>query len=365
MIAKASMLFAITAFILLVVVFCSHRPKEDFSKMKFSKTPITLKLNVPAIPSSCSDSFLALQQERLFPDKQATLSVAAHFVLNSWRLRGQRPFATENEVNKMLYVFLDSEQMASNFGSGNALQQTPYGWRFLTPLTSSPIGQAHPDQVLSMLAECGVDSTRSIKHPYEEIRLSNLIEDCAARFRIENSEIAWSTLVMLLYYPNEQGWTNRFGEHLDYNMIAGNLMQRDTNSASCFGGHIYYALAAMLQVNKDYSIIDEKTQHNIVVFLQTAATEILNHYTADMFRNCLQDDGDGASILLALSHHLNWMFLLDAEFHPEEDYLEAVSAFMVSYLGKVSDQEIRNRYCPFSHTLNILGILRYHEVVSH
>jgi hypothetical protein len=73
------------------------------------------------------------------------------------------------------------------------------------------------------------------------------------------------------------------------------------------------------------------------------------------------------NILRCTGHHLEWIAIASEDLRPNEDVIQRAVDYVISVLTNVSDGEIEEGYCPYTHAFRALCLLERtspHELVA-
>ena len=218
------------------------------------------------------------------------------------------------------------------------------------------LGERHPGQVLSSLAESGVPLTQGVATFEKSVSVSNLVDECAAAFRFDQ-DIAWRSIAMAIYRPHPTSWTAHHGEVVSFDRITKELLRhtrsRGSDEWSCWGTHALYTLAIFQQVNAQVGLWqDDSLEDSVQDALHSAAMRLETTLRSDgSWDEHWSLPGISRSILnserrlLITGHHLEWLVLMRPEQRPTDSVLLLASEFVVRETEKLSVDERVDKIC--------------------
>lgn len=299
--------------------------------------PITgpISFSIEPLPSSTSArSRLADLCATLSPTETSSLSMRSHIA----RLLSASPCATHRaaSINCLLAAY-----------SHDGFDQ-----------------ETHPGQVLSALAECQVPLDTTLG-PGAQIRLADLVDNCAKSFRFDD-EIEWRAVALAIYRPSPIRWTTNDGDEVSFDQITRALLQQtrshNSEAASCWSTHAYYALAMLYQVDRQMPLWkDLSLQDAVVSTLSNASTRLETTLHPDgswdeywslpgISRGVLSTENR----LLVTGHHLEWQVVTPAELRASDAVLLSAGEFILRETEKMSVEKRHEKICACSHGLRAL-----------
>jgi hypothetical protein len=275
----------------------------------------------------------------------------------------------------MLEMILDYEQSRANFQGQATLIDTREGVRCrdVVPRDASkqPERQAHPDQLLAVLAELGVPLSYPVRTAGGLRSVQHLLQDTLANFDPKQREIEWSALAFSLYLPRQRSWVDKYGTVHTFDDLAKELMARPfTGNAACGGTHLLYSLTVMLRADHMEPFLGLDTRKELRSHLARLATGLVRTQSADgtyglRWHEQIQQGtpaypgrpGGTWSEVLVTGHHLEWLMLLPPDLLPPRDCFLRATRWLQVRLLAASDDDLLNHYCPFSHAARTLILL--------
>ena len=228
----------------------------------------------------------------------------------------------------------------------------------------------HHDHWLASLTEAGVSLNEPVftagqRRPET---IADVLEQSLADFHVDEIEVEWSALAFGLWLPPHKEWYTRTGRHVSFDLLAERLMRGDMRFGVCCGTHRVYSLAALIRLDDDFQILSPSRR-----------AEVLDHLrlVRDRIAACQFPDGHwpsnwwaGADALaypmnedlplkvIATGHHLEWLAIMPAEFHPPREQILKAADWLIAATVSQSPEEILERYTFFSHVGNALALWR-------
>ncbi len=225
-------------------------------------------------------------------------------------------------------------------------QPSPYGVQVRTTFdlgVGSEWSSTHPGTHLSVLAELRTPISQRIQvsdSDKNDFRLHDVANDDALRIH-RTSELEW-TSVALAKYARFSAWKNRFGQAVSCDWICEQMCKRPLGDGACFGCHVPFALASLLDVNRQNPI------------LTPAVAEVVRDHIRELGRGlsaCQQKDGswpvnwpsvfgqrNGSArdvdssvitVLTVTGHHLEWMMVAPQSLRPKADVIRRAARYLV------------------------------------
>jgi hypothetical protein len=235
----------------------------------------------------------------------------------------------------------------------NMIHRTRYGAAYFVDEKFDG-AQAHADQSLSLLAELGVSSSRSLVSTRgEELVVNDLLMDAMKRYRLDEKwESEWTSLAILLLSDSNLGnWTNKFGETVSREDVVSQLFERQLVARACFGCHVPSALClARSRVNG----LSRGTTDKIDMYLRSAIRAVSASQLSDGsispawrlslcrdkdFRSLVQNANDGSrrsdnrnwsteQKQVCTAHTLEWLISVSKELDVDEDLIRKAGVFL-------------------------------------
>jgi hypothetical protein len=241
---------------------------------------------------------------------------------------------------------------------------------------SERVGEAHHDQALAILAVIGISLDRriAVEGGVDGTTLRDAFNSMLSRFSPGMYEAEWSAISIATYLPPLTSWKTRWNEEFTISDLARSLLKADISEGSCGGSHKLQSLCVLLRVNERFPILDASTAAAIDERLQTARSLLIKNQlesgawttswahpefdpSLDLASSSKEyAKGDAAAIssdrLLATGHHLDWLSIAPAKYHPPEDVIiKAVNYCREELLREHSAEEFGKIICPVTHAL--------------
>lgn len=203
---------------------------------------------------------------------------------------------------------------------------------------------AHPGAYEQVMAELGVPSSLELRvKDRGDARLVNLIQDSARRVH-RDIECEWSAISLGMYLASHR-WKNRFGEWVDFDMLADWLMSKVPGQGACYGTHVPYAMTLLHRLGREGK---QALSSKIVAKLDRTLVERTSLLAKALSPNGTWDAKWGKYIttkneavlhkhrdlvrVICTGHHLEWMSYRPCKSRIPESLLRKVVLFLASAL---------------------------------
>ncbi len=376
MISRLALLLIASSFVLLSS--CSKNG-ETVEATAINPTPVKLSHRL-SIEDVVSDPAYARMFHRVAAENPQHISTVLHAI---------RFYGADHKVYRgtpdecTLLELLTDESLSQKHLGGFGLVQTPYGVRGVTvPRPRAFVEnsqQSHDLQILATLASLGVPRSHPIRFRDKTLTVGDLLDDAIATFSLEREEIEWSAFSLILYLPPRRTWTNKFGREFNFDELCEHLLDASLDT-TCSGTHLLYGMTALLLVDRQMPILEPKNSRR----LGDRLAEVARYLEAsqkpegfwegywflglddDTFRDEeIADEVDElertqrrVSRVLATGHHLEWLMKLPPEMQPGETCFRNAGRWLNECVIAESDEVIRSNYCPYTHAVNAVRLLR-------
>jgi hypothetical protein len=260
-------------------------------------------------------------------------------------------------------------------GEGEFLLRTPYGIRVSVAhelLSGSLLGAGHVDQLLSAFADAGVPlSTPIVPGSGEVGTVEDLLADSLMRFSL-SQEMEFTGAAFARWLPPSNEWQNRFGETYSLDSIADVLCDRPLGTGACDGTHVPYAMAILLQVDREHDVLsDEETSALTAYLVECSLALEANELSAGGWdaswggtkRPFMPGEQVWTNRFERISntgHHLEWIALAAPDCRPSAPVVRRAVASLSREIGSLTLEERTNfkHFWPLSHAARALVLLR-------
>jgi hypothetical protein len=347
-------------------------------------TPVQVAAGPRAVPLRIGPNFTAPGQldrpriaktaARLEIGKPTTLSMLLHAL----RLFGPGATVPAREPGRrasLVAIALDQRAGTDYFGGQPALIDTREGvrCRVVQPLYAKeqPERQAHPGQLLAVLAEVGISLDQPVSTSGGPRSVRRILDDTLAHFDPKQNEIEWTALALALYLPPRRSWANKFGETFTLDALAGELMSRPFESSiACGGTHLLYSLVTLLRADQQESVLADPVRREVRDRLHGVVESLVrtqlsdgswDHRWREHGRGAGADPHDGdldhggeAERVLLTGHHLEWLVLLPPDLQPPPDRFLRAARWLLERVLNDPTSTLDEGYCPYSHAGRVL-----------
>lgn len=258
---------------------------------------------------------------------------------------------------------------------GTYLLDSPFGIRVVLMGTEDSTryrAQAHYGQLLKILGEVGVPSTKCVTTASgRNGAVEDILRDEIMHFA-DSGEVEFMATALAYWLPPRRQWTNRFGQEFDFSSLTLELMEAPLGKGSCGGCHVPYAIVCLLRADDQHKILDQK--------VRARATEWLRRLLLQLEKSCAEHGGwdrewaAGASQrfmwgddlldrITVTGHHLEWIAMLPADVEVDEEVVRrAVRGLRadIESLPPISRRSFKT-ILPVSHAARALALLTGNE----
>ncbi len=313
--------------------------------------------------------------DRMRPSPKTKLSDLLHYI----HLTDEDSVVVTNEgAVPILQLLLNADIGAKHYQGAKPMFRSRYGVRFtsyqkLMLGTKQPSAEAHPGQVLSILASHGVCLTHSIQLPGEPpSTLREVLDDQIANFFLGDGEIYWQAVALALYVPPNNSWRNRFGEEFTFDMLSEELLRRDLADSACAGTHRMIALTVLWRVHCEMPILGPSVEQRVKADLMQASRALVRSQDTDGSWSPAWYKGLGTPSVdrtwmqvsitdrvITTGHHLEWLMLLPDDIRPPDLVFARAARFLMSVMPNLMQdpQWVDDWYCPATHALRSIKLL--------
>jgi hypothetical protein len=231
----------------------------------------------------------------------------------------------------------------------------------------APTGEAHRDELLSTIAESGISLDEPIAALGASYSVRDLLNQSESDY-IGNNPVEFSAVAFAYYHLGADGFTNRLGIRINCDALMQSLTASQPGDGLCYGTHRCYAIACILNVNQQESILSSAMRERAQNYVkQSAALMISAQHSDGAWRAdwssgiaCNRPAAAGPSWgddILVTGHHLEWLAICPGDIMSSEQIQHAI-AFLAQSLRVSSQPEIRNMYLQWSHAARALLLWR-------
>ncbi len=375
---------------------CGHQ--EDSPSVRFSadqsdqrpahvavrRTPLPVKIH-PIATSAISDQQFQTALRAARPPQDLT-RIPLGIVLHALRLWGpdaefpdlvfERSELNSNWGRCMLDILCDDEHFRriSGIDLDHLFEKSEYGVHVRSSLDSgwaSQWGSTHVGDYIEVMGECGVPSGTPLRVTGHlgSFTLRDIVVDEARRLH-PAVELDW-VCGGLARYVESPSWENRFGRRVSFDEVGLALVNRSLGAGVCFGCHVPFALATLINLEPHHEIVSAHVVDAIQNRLReyaavlgrtqradgswssrwTGAADQPDHYT---WGTVELDD------FSTTGHHLEWMMYAEPDVRPPAPVLEAAVQYlgrMLPLVGEVVKTDW-HAYLPLSHAARALVLSR-------
>ncbi|MDR1383972.1 MAG: hypothetical protein LBJ67_09035 [Planctomycetaceae bacterium] len=294
------------------------------------------------------------------------------YILHYLKVYAEKPEQYQKETEYLLSV-IQKEDVGKNVLGTPVFFTSKFGISIVSGKTKRS-QETHRDQGMAELGLLGIPSSFEVEISEKIYPLSDAIRECAANFYLEEKELAWSAIVLALYLPPIQEWTNRFGEKCSFDALAIELMKQRFEENSCAGAHLLESLTLIYEISLECPILSFEVQNQLKKYLHDILTTVIHeqniagYWELDWFVK-IPDYGqpfqnphvwtpsvDSESRLLATCHLVEWMLDLPEEFDVPNETLKKAGMWMLNHL-KTKKYGENTPICPYAHVVRDLELL--------
>lgn len=324
-------------------------------------------------PSVVSHDDLAMVLRKVrptFPRKQLKPNHVEH-ALRTWGIDAKFKDPAVLSGKEMLDVLVDHGQYAASWDGESQPLLTPeadgVGVRW-GPYDAS--GSVHHDHLLTSLSEAGVSLDETvIPRVGSPTTFGALLQQSIRDFRLDEKETEWSTMAFALWLaPETKSWRNSAGRTIDFSKLADRLMRGHAKYGVCSGTHRIYSLVVLWRLDAEHDLFDDSTRERVRTYLKRMRDVIAaaqfpdGHWasnwsqgTASVANPITEPD---RKAVIATGHHLEWLAIAPAEFHPPRDVVRKGAKWLVKTVREKPQAQILRQYTFYSHVGNALALWR-------
>ena len=360
----------------------ANLPLPDWRPAKIRDLPLRLAVRND-LKEIVSDRELRLVLETAVPRwDPPTVPIMLH-ALRLWGTEAWFPMPLQTpefigDCRAFRRILLDNGECVRVVGQFDEfLRDTRYGVRVLTsgePLKVSINSEGHCDQLLKVLAECGVPSSETVITATERHQtVADLIRDSLSRFSLLQ-ELEFTSIAYARWLPPTSSWENRFGERFTFDDLVEALVASPLGKGSCQGCHVPYALVSILLASDQYP-------HIISGSTRAKLEERLRAISESLSRNQIEGGGwdkrwSGSYVdhpdniffefkphfdkISATGHHLEWIALVPPGLRPEQSVITSAVKSLIDDILRLSDEDLAKSkgFLPITHAARAFCLMR-------
>lgn len=275
------------------------------------------------------------------------------------------PASAPLTISRVKALFLNDETFRDYYrGGGPWLNNNGDGPIVVQKYPNSDAnGETHPDEFLSVLAECRVGLREPVYVGAAVFTVDDLLRRSTERY-VPSADSAFSTVAIGTYLATSGGFTTKSHDWVSFDTMLDTVTSQPLGGGPCHGTHNCYAVAAMLNLQRSSSVLSPSMQRRANKYLE----EVASHLAAAQHHDgawradwpsgtasgppMLAEPGWGDAILVT-GHHLEWMALVPFEVLPPER-LGPAMLFVAAALERVAPEEVRDAYPQWSHAMRAL-----------
>jgi hypothetical protein len=385
-IAACAVLVAMNA--MAIARFAGHRaaPKVEPAAVKFRSLAEPIRIAPNAIPGLVSDEELDVvlrSVEPRFDPKILAGKIPVPLLVHASRLWGgdatfpdragipalRGEFLLENLLNN------DSYRTYSSIFNTNLLVKSPYGTHVVTSedlVDAAFETMTHLGQLTKVLADSAVPSGRPIvASGGSRGTVLGILQDDAARLR-KGAELEFAVAGLCRYAAGDAAWSNRFGQRISFDLLAGYLMEGDpARPKACAGAHVPYALALLLRSHRIRPLLSAATARGVEAHLRSISATLermqrddgawdLQWSGADHPPAGLSDEqGPAYQRLVGSGHTLEWIAFAPEDCRPRVEVIRRAARSVVGSwpeFVKLYEEDWHN-YMPLSHAARAIWMI--------
>ncbi len=232
--------------------------------------------------------------------------------------------------------------------------------------------EAHPSQILAVCGSLGLPLNTLITFSDGTCgTLQDVLDDTVAYF-MPKGDYLWDAISIVFYLPPAKMWTDRFGNKHSFDSLAEQVMDRNLESASCAGAHVFQTLIAILRADRRYNLLTDRVRTRLLVYLRQAVDALSAAQDAEgawapywltrmpgVKASRVAFVAGSTPRIIATGHSLEWLLLLPPEMRPPRRLIEKAARWlMAAQLTESADpQWLGRNYCPASHAVRVLAAM--------
>ena len=317
--------------------------------------------------------------DRLHPSHNLGLSLLLHSAA-IYGLDMQVPDYPGVRRPKLKELLFNSDLAKAYFQGSHLFVRTAWGLRNETQQLDRNEWQSalqpHPGQLLCEFAKHGVPLDERLTVEKRDFHIKDLLGDSIANFNLNDSQLEWIAIALILYLPPQKTWIDKFGNMYSFADLAEELSHRDVDPRRqpCYGIHRLEALSILLKVNETHRLLSSECRNRLHTYLadQTACV-VLRHRVMTAVGRMLPcsrfhprvatrpaSAEDPLVFMIGFSSPVitrNGCCCCLATFSPPIRSLSAAAGFLLKALLAARDEDLVKYYCPYSHAAHSLLLL--------
>jgi hypothetical protein len=226
-------------------------------------------------------------------------------------------------------------------------------------------GESHRDQCLSTFAGLDLPVDYPIKLDSETCCIKDLLTESIANFSFDQREITWTALAYAHYIPPEKQWVDRFGRTTTFSDLQRHIMKQGYVKQSCGGLHILQAIAAIVEADCRYGILDGQTRIEARNFLDKAvASAVKNQHTDGSWDSQWYQpftatsevpDSEAFQMRIVVTGHMLELFH-NTRWRPSPQVLISSTKWLLRILTDPEFSKKKISICPLTHALRAVQL---------
>ncbi|MCU0862999.1 MAG: hypothetical protein MUC36_04330 [Planctomycetes bacterium] len=247
--------------------------------------------------------------------------------------------------------------------------KTRFGARFrppsMLPQAATAADESHIDQVLAGLLELGLPLTSRLELDDAQVELRDVVVDSIANFSIEQPELEWTAISLILSLPPVRSWQNKYRESFSFDQLAEKLLSRSPEFGACAGIHALNALVLLSSVDTQVAVLDPDVAARVRRGVADRLTRIIANQREDgawglNWYSGLAEERVTADTLALVTGHLGECLLMVPEdMRVPTDTLRRAGEWLYRYLrDHLTPDSLAQAYCPMTHAAVTVRQLR-------
>lgn len=308
---------------------------------------------------------------RVRPTREVIVEHKVHAVVHALRLWGRDHVPAgidEFSGRQLLGILLDDRAYRSTLAPSERqclIYDSDYGIAVWTQ--SDTLAEPHTDKILSVCGELGVPLSTAVRTRTGSATVLAMLADSVSRFNPGQSEVNWSAIAYASYLSSWAALRNRFDKPFDLSDIVLRIASTRPGDGTCFGTHVLYSLAFVLQCDERKGLLRERAREAARNKLEWAVGCLRRSqystglWALDWFLPAPPRRSETAhpelamkNLLRATGHHLEWMLIAPQGLAVPLTVMERAFHGIIRGMIRMHPMEVMEGYNPLTHASRAL-----------
>lgn len=237
-------------------------------------------------------------------------------------------------------------------------------------VTDRETSSYHADDLLATLAESGVPLDATLRMRDGEAKVSDLLESSLRRFHLDQLEYEWTAIAYARYVFPQPEWRNRYGQRIDIDLLADEILGHPPGLGPCNGLHRLEALAVLYRADEQSPSLSKRTKLKILTHMKQVSMLLANAQSSEGYWSREWPQGKASKNpslhdqLLVTGHHLEWLALAPEEVQPPRETIVRAGQWLACTLVEMDEKQLLEAYGPYTHAARALCLWRSKEPLA-